>query len=196
MFNMLPSLRQEGFIGSQVRTVNGQFQYTHGLDECATHYLTVIKYLKNQEKCPATYEKIIPSLERIIDGGRDTDDIIAVSRITDYNSLHKIIHYFFPQEFYEIQGTISSITSDELSQYIEDVKEECTPHDAGEKEDVITSYLEYCLTEKQAYENHERFVPTTEERMASRADMMAINRANDAARAYAYRKASEVRGNI
>lgn len=196
MFNMLPYLRQAGHVGSEVKTVNGQFQYTHALDECATHYLTVIKYMKNQGKCPDSYEKIIPSLERIIDGGRDIDDIIAVSRITDYNSLHKIIHYLFPQEFYEIKSTISSMTSDELSQYIEEVKDECTPHDAGEKEDVITSYLEYCLTEKKAYENHERFVPTPEERMASRADMMAINRANDAARAYAYRKASEVRGNI
>lgn len=196
MFNMLAYLRQAGHVGSEVKTVNDQFQYTHALDECATHYLTVIKYMKNQGKCPDSYEKIIPSLERIIDGGRDTDDIIAVSRITDYNSLHKIIHYFFPQEFYEIQGTISSMTSDELSQYIEEVKDKCTPHDAGEKEDVITSYLEYCLTEKQAYENYERFVPTPEERMASRADMMAINRANAAARAYAYRKASEVRGNI
>lgn len=88
------------------------------------------------------------------------------------------------------------MTSNELSQYIEEVKGECTHPDTGEKEDVITSYLEYCLTEKQAYENHKRFEPTPEERMASRADMMAINRANDAARAYAYRKASEVRGNI
>ena len=193
MFNMLPSLRQVGFIGSQVRTVNGQFQYTHGLDECATHYLTVIKYLKNQEKCPATYEKIIPSLERIIDGGRDTDDIIAVSRITDYNSLHKIIHYFFPQEFYEIKGIIRPMNSDELGEYINSVKEKRNPNDNNEKYDVITSYLEYCLTEKQAYEHHRNFIPTPEERMASRADMLVQQRANDAARAYAYKRASRVR---
>ena len=55
MFNMLPSLRQGGFIGSQVRTVNGQFQYTHGLDECAMHYLTVIKIIDlAAERCDGT----------------------------------------------------------------------------------------------------------------------------------------------
>ena len=193
MFNMLPSLRQIGYAGSQIRHGNGKFEYTHALDECAPHYLTVIQYMKNLGNCPDSYEKIIPNLIKIINGEGDTDDIIAVSHITDYNSLHKIIHNLFPQEFYEIKGIIRPMNSDELGEYINSVKEKRNPNDTNEKYDVITSYLEYCLTEKQAYEHLRNFIPTPEERMASRADMLVQQRANDAARAYAYQRASRVR---
>ena len=85
------------------------------------------------------------------------------------------------------------MNSDELGEYINSVKEKRNPNDTNEKYDVITSYLEYCLTEKQAYEHLRNFIPTPEERMASRADMLVQQRANDAARAYAYQRASRVR---
>ena len=192
MFNMLSVLRQGGYSGSQIMVVNHKFQYTHAIYECAPHYLIVIQYMKNLGKCPDSYERIIPSLEKIIDDGGDKDDIIAVSRITDYKSLHEIIHYLFPQELLVVRDIISPMTSDELAEYISSVKKERNPNVTNEKYDVITSYLEYCLTEKQAYENHRKFVPTPEEIMASRDDMLANKRANDAARAYAYRRASRV----
>ena len=148
--------------------------------------------MKNLGKCPDSYERIIPSLEKIIDDGGDKDDIIAVSRITDYKSLHEIIHYLFPQELLVVRDIISPMTSDELAKYIDSVKKERNLNVTNEKYDVITSYLEYCLTEKQAYENHRKFVPTPEEIMASRDNMLANKRANDAARAYAYKRASRV----
>ena len=192
MFNMLSVLRQGGYSGSQIMVVNHKIQYTHAIYECAPHYLIVIQYMKNLGKCPDSYERIIPSLEKIIDDGGDKDDIIAVSRITDYKSLHEIIHYLFPQELLVVRDIISPMTSDELAKYIDSVKKERNPNVTNEKYDVITSYLEYCLTEKQAYENHRKFVPTPEEIMASRDNMLSNKRANDAARAYAYKRASRV----
>lgn len=192
MFNMLSVLRQVGYSGSQIMVVNHKFSYTHAIYECAPHYLIVILYMKNLGKCPDSYERIIPSLEKIIDDGGDKDDIIAVSRITDYKSLHEIIHYLFPQELLVVRDIIRPMTSDELAEYIDSVKKERNPNVTNEKYDVITSYLEYCLTEKQAYENHRKFVPTREEIMASRGDMLANKIANDAARAYAYKRASRV----
>ena len=168
----------------------GHFKYIHGVEESASQYLTVLNFINSYDKSNDLFTEMIIIFEKIINDSYESEDIVKVGRFINSYPLNRLVSNFFPKEVNEIDNIISDMTADELKLFINDFKMQS---DNDENVEVLIAYLSYYLDEKRAYEQRMRYVPSTEEKAASRFDCQINMRLNNEARFHAIKRASSVR---
>ena len=183
------SLLQIGELGGTTSMNNeGQIEHRHGVGECASQYLTVLKFIN---KSTDKFEKMISIFERIVNKSYKNEDVVSAGSFIESYPLNELLIKFLPKEVIEINNTINDMSKDELKEYIEKFKAKY--NDDDENINVLIAYLNYCMDEKEAEDYNKRLTHTTEEMKRMRADQIISIYERDAARAYAYERASKIR---
>lgn len=184
------SLLQVGELGGTTSMNNeGQIEYRHGVGECASQYLTILKFIN---KSTDKFEKMISIFERIVNKSYKNEDVVSAGSFIESYPLNELLIKFLPKEVIEINNTINDMSKDELKEYIEKFKAKY--NDDDENINVLIAYLNYCMDEKGACEGYnKRLTHTAEEMREIRADQIVLTHERDRAKAYAYERASKVR---
>ena len=168
---------------------NGQIKYRHGVGESASQYLTVLKFINKINKSTDLFKKMISIFEKIVKNNYKSEDIVSAGSFIESYPLNELVMEFLPKEIIETNNVINDMSTDELKKYIEKFKAKSN----DENTNVLIAYLNYCMDEKEAEDYNKRLTHTTEEMKRMRADQIISIYERDAARAYAYERASKIR---